>query len=127
MPAQRARDPRGPRGRAAEEAACRTLRRLGYEILARNVRLAGVEIDVIALEGSVTVFVEVRSRSSRRQGSPLETVGFRKQARIARAASAYLARRSGAAARLRFDVVGVDWNEGRPLCTVVRDAFESPF
>ena len=77
-------DPRAALGRAAEDAAVRHLERLGYEIFARNVRLGGAEIDVIARDGDAIVFVEVRSRSGRGHGGPLETVGAVKQARIAR-------------------------------------------
>ncbi|MBM4265143.1 MAG: YraN family protein [Deltaproteobacteria bacterium] len=124
-----ARDPRAARGRAAEDAACALLVREGYRVLERNVRLAGAEIDVIARDGEVVVFVEVRSRSSRRHGGPLETIGATKRVRIARAASAWLAarqRRGGRYPPARFDVVGVDWKEGIPLCTLVRNAFESP-
>lgn len=120
------KDPRVERGRAAEDAACELLVRGGYTIVARNVRLAGAEIDVVALDDSTTVFVEVRSRSSRRHGGPLETVGRQKQARIARAAAAYLQRLPRPVAA-RFDVVGVDWDDGHPVCTLVRSAFDCPF
>ena len=59
-------DPRAALGRAAEDAAVRHLERLGYEIFARNVRLGGAEIDVIARDGDAIVFVEVRSRRASR-------------------------------------------------------------
>ena len=121
------RDPRAERGRAAEDAACVDLRRRGYRIVARNLRLAGAEIDIVAREGGTTVFVEVRSRSSRERGGPPETIGRGKQARIARAAAAYLAGRGQGDVVARFDVVGVDWSKGRACCTLVRAAFESPF
>jgi putative endonuclease len=120
-------DARPARGRAAEDAACRTLVGRGYEILARNVRLAGAELDVVARDGDTIVFIEVRSRSSRRLGAPLETIGPGKQARVARAAAAWLARHGDGAVPARFDVVGVDWEQGRARCTLVRAAFESPF
>ncbi|MDG2307337.1 MAG: YraN family protein [Candidatus Binatia bacterium] len=122
----RAKDPRIARGRAAEDAACELLVRSGYTIVARNVRLAGAEVDVVALDGSTTVFIEVRSRSSRRHGGPLATIGREKQARIARVAAAYLSRQRRAVAA-RFDVVGVEWGEGHPVCTLIRSAFDSPF
>lgn len=121
------RDHRPERGRAAEDAACAELVGRGYAIVARNVRLAGAEIDIVAADGATVVFVEVRSRSSRRLGGPLETIGRVKQARIARAAAAYLARRHPAGVAARFDVVGVDWQGGRARCTVVESAFESPW
>lgn len=115
------------RGRAAEEAACEELQRGGYRILERNVSIAGVELDVVARHGAALVFVEVRSRSSRRFGGPLATIGREKQRRVVRGARAYLARRPGPAPPARFDVVGVDWVDGRAVCTIVRNAFEAPF
>lgn len=119
-------DRRGARGRAAEDAACEHLTRAGYRIVERNVRVPTGEIDVVARHGGDLVFVEVRSRSSRRRGGPLETVGWDKQRRVARAAAMYLARRGGAPERVRFDVVGVDWVDGVPACTLVENAFDSP-
>ena len=121
------RDPRVARGRAAEAAAVRFLSGRGYEIIARNVWLCGAELDVVARDGDVVVFVEVRSRSNRRFGTPAETVRTRKILRVARAARAYLALNGQSHALSRFDVVGVDMTSGTPVCTLVRSAFESPF
>lgn len=121
------RDFRPQRGRAAEEAAARHLAALGFEIVARNVWLCGAELDLIARDGDVTVFVEVRSRSNRRFGSGAATVRARKIARVARAAQAYLSIHGLGDAPARFDVVSVDWTSGRADCTLVRGAFESPF
>jgi len=120
-------DPRPARGRAAEAAAAAFLARRGYDIVARNVWLCGAEIDLVAWDDGVLVFVEVRSRSHRRFGSPVETVRARKIARIARAAQAYLVLHGLTRAPARFDVVGVDWTPGEAQCTLVRSAFESPF
>lgn len=119
-------DPRGTLGRAAEEAAARHLEGRGLEVIARNVRLCGAEIDIVARDDDTIVFVEVRSRSHRGHGGPLETVGPNKQARIARAASAFLARAGLSSSPARFDVVGVDWRDGEPALEHVRHAFESP-
>lgn len=113
------------RGRRAEEAACADLREQGFEILERNLRVGGVEVDVVAREGGVLVFVEVRSRSSLRHGAPWESVGRAKQARIVRAAAAYLASVRGPVPQVRFDVVGVQWSPEGPVCTLFRGAFEA--
>lgn len=119
-------DPRSALGRAAEEAAARFLSGLGWETIARNVRLCGAEIDLVLRDEGAIVFVEVRSRSRRLHGGPLETVGPAKQARVARAAAAFLARSGLGSAPARFDVVGVDWQGGEPRLEHVRNAFESP-
>ena len=103
-------------GRAAEELAARRLARAGFTILARNARVHtdGVvgEIDLVALDGSALVFVEVKAgRPDSRAGPerPALAVDRRKQLRLRRLARAWLAS-TGAlprSAALRFDVVGV--------------------
>jgi putative endonuclease len=120
-------DGRAALGRSAEDAAAHFLVASGYEILARNVRLCGAELDIVARESGEIAFVEVRSRSSRAHGGPLETIGPRKIARLSRAATAFLALRRWSAAPARFDVVGVDWIDGRPRLSLVRGAFDCPF
>jgi len=101
-------DPRQRLGRAGEASAARFLESRGFRIIARNVRADRVEIDLVARRGALLVFVEVKSRSSDRHGSPAEAVDRRKQQRLRRGARAWLA--SGPAIargyrRLRFDVV----------------------
>lgn len=127
MAKHRQEDPRVVRGRAGEALACRELERRGYVILARNERLAGVEIDIIARDADTLVFVEVRSRSSVRFGSPASTVDSRKQSRIARAAAAYVAARAGGEIAVRFDVIGIVWGDGTPHLELFPGAFSSPF
>ncbi len=83
--------PRGALGAAAESAAADHLRRLGWTVLARNLRVGRDEIDIVALEpGSppTLVVVEVRSRSRPGYGSAVETVDRRKVARLYRALAA---------------------------------------
>jgi len=90
----------------------------------RNVRVPGGELDVIAQEGEVLCFIEVRSRTCADFGHPLETIDAPKQRRIARAAAAYLSAHPHGGP-CRFDAVGVLWGpEGAaPSVTLVRGAF----
>ena len=95
-------------GRAGENEAAHFLEHRGYRIVGRNVRADRVEIDLIARRGGLLVFVEVKSRRSLRMGGAAESVDRRKQQRLRRGASAWLASRPAAARgvhRLRFDVV----------------------
>src|SRR5436190_17265376 len=102
-------------GRAGEDLATRALERTGMRIVARNARTSEVrgEIDLIALDGRVLVFVEVKTlRSSARAGPerPALAVGHRKQRKLRSLALAWLRDRDGSVPRhaaLRFDVVGV--------------------
>jgi putative endonuclease len=103
-------------GRSAEQLAASRLTAAGFRILRRNVRVRTPEligeIDLIALEGDVLAFVEVkagRSHPSAGPERPVLAVDRRKQLRLRRLATAWLAEcrslpRFGA---LRFDVVGV--------------------
>jgi putative endonuclease len=117
--------PRRDRGREAEALAERFLSGLGYRTLARNHATRRGEVDLICLDGGVICFVEVRSRASATQGSPLETVGTAKARRVVAAATDW-AMRNGALERpLRFDVVGVLLDGESPSFELVRGAFDA--
>lgn len=113
--------PLGPRG---EAAAAKFLRRQRYTIVERNYRCPLGEADLIALDGSVIVFVEVKARAGDGAGSPFEAVDRHKQRQLARVASYYLSRQRLHGRDARFDVVGV-WEDGGELrCELIRNAFE---
>ncbi len=92
----------------SEGRAARWYRLRGYRILARNVWLAGAELDLVVRRGRVLAFVEVKSKSGDGHGDPLEMVGPVKVARLRRAAATWLAAHpEHAALEPRFDVVAV--------------------
>jgi putative endonuclease len=105
-------------GRRGEDAAAEFLRRRGFEILARNVRTAFGEIDLVAVDEGVVVFVEVKAR---RSTSGLEAVDARKQRRLSRLALVFLASAGWLDRPARFDVVAVS-RDG--VCTHVANAFD---
>jgi putative endonuclease len=102
------------------------LRANQYTIVARNYRCRAGEIDLVALDGSVLVFVEVRSRRGSIAGTPLESVNGRKQARVARVARHFCAMRGWLDRDARFDVVGVRFDAEPPALEHVRGAFDLP-
>jgi len=111
-------------GRQGEDLACRELRRRGYAILARRFRTRHGEIDIVARDGDVLVFVEVKARSSRRFGGALGAVTARKQRQVIAIAQRYMARVGWAARPCRFDVVALHGDEGdSPAVTLLRHAF----
>ncbi len=110
-------------GRAGEEAAARYLEQQGYVVLERNYRLRSGEVDIIARDGDYLVFVEVKTRSGGRFGSPFEAVDQRKQRRIARTALAYLAERNREMP-VRFDVAAVFPANGSFRVELLRNAFD---
>lgn len=101
-------------GETKERLAEDHLRRHGLQPLARNHRCRHGEIDLVMRDGATLVFVEVRYRRSDRYGTPAETVGQRKQQRLAAAASHYL-QTQPTALPCRFDVIAlgpddrIDW------------------
>jgi len=99
-------------GAEGEARAARHLARRGYRIVARNVRAGGVEIDLVVRRGRLVVFVEVKTRRSRRLGPPELAVDPRKQARLVRGAAAWLAEHGRGVARARFDVIACEVGPG---------------
>lgn len=57
-----------------EDAACKYLENNGYKILERNFRKGYGEIDIIAVKDKVLVFVEVKTRTSNKFGTPFEAI-----------------------------------------------------
>lgn len=119
-------DPRQLTGKQGESLARQELERRGYAILDTGFRTRYGEIDIIARHGPTLVFVEVRTRNARDCGTAAESVTPRKQWKVSRAASAYLAARGGADEPCRFDVVAIDFDAaGTPAITVYESAFDS--
>lgn len=93
------------RGADAERAAETFLRRHGLRILARNYRTARGEIDIIADDGGILAFVEVRMRSGSAFGGADESIDRRKRQRIIAAARHFLANGPSAEPLCRFDAM----------------------
>lgn len=103
----------------AEHTVERLYREAGAEILDRRLRIGGGELDLIALEGDVLVFVEVKKRRRLGADSPVSAAQWR---RLEQAASQFMldhTEKTGRACRARFDVVLMD-DAARP--TVIRNA-----
>ncbi len=111
-------------GKIGEERALVELERRGYAILASRYRTRYGEIDIVAVDGETTVFIEVKARVTDECGTAAEAVGQLKQRRLVRMAVDYLARNNLADRPCRFDVVAID-AAGTSLerITVYRDAF----
>jgi putative endonuclease len=100
-------DSRQRLGRLGEDAAAAELARVGITILERRARTRAGELDLVALDGELVVFVEVKARRGTGFGTPAEAVGAVKRRRLARVALEWLARRRWLSRRCRFDVVEV--------------------
>ena len=95
------------RGVLGEVRAEQELTRKGYRIVARNVAVRGAEIDLVALDGSVLVFVEVKLRRGDRAGTGREAVTPAKQRRISKGALEFMAQRGLMDRQARFDVIEI--------------------
>ena len=95
------------RGAAAEALAAEFLAQRGVEIIARNYRCRGGEIDLIARDRDMIVFVEVRLRSNAAFGGAAASITAAKRRRLARAAGHYLAK-LGREPPCRFDAILLD-------------------
>jgi putative endonuclease len=95
------------KGAAYEEQAAVFLRAAGYRIVDRNWACPMGELDIVALKGDTLAFVEVRQRSGSAYGTPAESVTRSKQAKIVKAAQAYLKARRPDAENFRFDVIAI--------------------
>ena len=111
-------------GRDSERLACRFLSSRGYRIEATNVRFRVGEIDIVARDGDTLCFVEVRATSSSQWGGALGSITDQKRRRLMRAARWYLARLTDLPPETRFDVVAVEWENGRPRPELLQDAFQ---
>ncbi|MFZ7104541.1 MAG: YraN family protein [Peptococcaceae bacterium] len=111
-------------GELGEQLAARKLKSLGYKILKVNYRCPLGEIDIIAKEQNVIVFVEVRTKSKTNFGLPQATVNHQKQGKIRKVAQQFLIMNNLEQANCRFDVVGIVWPGGaEPVVEIIKDAF----
>jgi len=116
-------------GRRAEDLVAARLRHGGWQIVGRNVRLPSGELDIVALDDSTLVFVEVKAgRAGATVGPerPAHAVGHRKQVKLRRLAREWIAERRGPSgvSGYRFDVVGVRFGpDGLADVDHIRNAF----
>ena len=108
-------------GLRGEEIAVSYLKDKGYNILARNWRCERGELDIVAKDGDILVFVEVKTRRTRWHGSPAEAVDNRKRERLRLLALNYIHQTGTSAAAYRFDVVTVEGKAEK--VTLYKNAF----
>jgi putative endonuclease len=96
-------------GNRSERAAERFLRRLGYRIVACNYHCQHGEIDLVAVDGSCIVFVEVRSTGGDDPSTAAASVGDAKQRRLTNLALHFLQKHRLLNQPARFDVLAVSW------------------
>ena len=106
-----------------EDAAARYLSHKGFRILERNYRLRMGELDIVAMDGDVLVFVEVKARKKATVVEPELAVDYRKQVQLRRVAAAYIAFAHPRYQACRFDVVSVIAGPGPAMIRHLPNAF----
>ncbi|MFC7288561.1 YraN family protein [Herminiimonas glaciei] len=94
-------------GQIGEDQALAYLQQQGLQLLERNFRCKGGEIDLIMQDGKSLIFVEVRMRSEQKFGGAAASIGSAKQKRLIIAAQIYL-QRYKMPPPCRFDVIAFD-------------------
>ncbi len=103
-------------GAWGEETAAVWLAEHGYEVLARNVRTPYGEIDIVAKQGDITIFVEVKTLISSKDFFPEHQITFRKQSHMLAAAEHYAAEHE--IDHFQIDVIAVEGKPGmKPIIT----------
>ena len=117
-------DGRRHTGESGESIAVRFLKKKGYEIIEQNYRCKLGEIDIIARDGRVLAFVEVKARRTGDFGGPKWAVTPRKQRKISMVALKYLKETEQMEKKARFDVVAIRLLPGDPDVEIIKNAFD---
>jgi putative endonuclease len=113
-------------GKIGELLAVKFLKQKGYQIIEQNYRSAWGEIDLIAQDGEVLVFVEVKTRRSLKFGAPQVAVANSKQRKMSKTALEYLQEKNFFDYVCRFDVISIVFppEPSEPIIEHIENAFE---
>jgi putative endonuclease len=111
-------------GGAGEDLAAAVLVKKGYRIIERNYRYGKGEIDIIAKDGDVLVFIEVKARKNLEYGPPELAITKGKQQQIKKIASAYLYEKEIKETDCRIDVIAIQFMpKQKPRINHIKNAF----
>jgi putative endonuclease len=112
------------KGKIGEDIAVKFLSRKGYKILKRNYRYGHGEIDIIAMDKDVLIFVEVRMKFSDKFGFPEDSVTIKKREQLKKIASAFIQMNEVNFSECRFDVIGITFKDGKFNINHIENAFQ---
>lgn len=112
-------------GKQGENLASDFLQQKGMKIIKRNFRFDRGEIDLVCLDKETLVFVEVKTRTNREYGSPVEAVSEKKAAQIRKVAEGFLMEKGDGLEfqEIRFDVVGILLKGKKEIIEHIENAF----
>ena len=111
-------------GKRGETLAISFLKKNGYRIIESNFRCRYGEIDIVAQDGKTVAFIEVKTKTSNRFGSPTQAVDSRKQRQVSKTALAYISQKRLTKYSARFDVVGINIKGSNSEIELIKNAFE---
>ena len=111
-------------GKYGEDLAGKRLKDLGYKIVTTNYTCKLGEIDLIAKDRDVLVFVEVKTRRNSPLDQVKDAVNIRKQRQISKAALYYMQSNNITGIKARFDVAAVSLIDGKKEIEIIKNAFE---
>lgn len=111
-------------GKRGETLAISFLKKNGYRIIESNFRCRYGEIDIIAQEGKTVAFIEVKTKTNNRFGSPTQAIDLRKQRQVSKTALIYISQKRLTNYSARFDVVGVNIKGSNSEIELIKNAFE---
>jgi putative endonuclease len=111
-------------GKFGEDLAGERLKDLGYKILKKNYSCPLGEIDLVARDGDILVFVEIKTRKNKPLGQVKEAVNRKKQVKLSKVALAYMKSNNLWESQARFDVVAVSLVDGKKKIEIIKNAFE---
>jgi len=108
-------------GKWGEDTAAEYLTQRGYVIVAQNIRTPYGEIDIVAKQGDITIFIEVKTRTSNTMGLPEEAITPRKREHMLTAADHYAAEKN--IDHWQIDVIAIEGKPGtKPVITYFENA-----
>lgn len=111
-------------GKKGEQIAAVYLKKSGYKIKELNFRCPMGELDIVASEKKVIVFVEVKTRYSHELGYPEQAVNIKKQKKLSQLALWYMQNKKITDASARFDVVAITLYQDRKEIKLIKNAFD---
>lgn len=94
-------------GKIGENIACKYLQSIGYKIIEKNFESRQGEIDIIAIDKNEIVFIEVKTRTSKRYGTPIEAVNKNKQKHLMKTIKYYIYVKHLENKFIRIDVIEI--------------------
>ncbi|MEW6456899.1 MAG: YraN family protein [Acidobacteriota bacterium] len=110
-------------GEKGEKIAEKFLEKKNYKILSRRFKAMRGEIDLIAMDKNILVFIEVKTRIDENFGLPEESVTIHKQNQIRKIAECYLKKYHMENSECRFDVIGIIQKNRKHYINHIKNAF----